>query len=246
MEKGRKGKIEAEESSWRGYIEKPLAAQCFIIKTRQKREMDLPSIFHNISFAPVVNNLGTIIGGTIIALAPFVAKWWEKKSKIIFNSFNENVQTRMKIKNVMQEILIRFQAQRVAIFNYHNGDYSRSGFPFDYVSIVYEEVDQNTAAAMPNFQKLPISMFTNLLDRLVKCEKTDGHTHEELSSSTGDTRQQLIAYGTDTMYHFLQSNYAKDGVVSIAFARPHKLTDEEIEWTRFKVKELYRLQNSLK
>lgn len=190
-------------------------------------------------------SIGTIIGATVIALAPTISKWWTKKSKTVFGRFNKNIATRAKIKEIIIEILHHFQAQRISIYNYHNGDYSRSGFPFDYVSIVYEEVDANTAPIIQNFQKLPISMFTDLLESIIKNEKEGYVMQSSIATLQGDVQQQLIAYGCDTVYHFPHTHKIEDGGVSIIFARPKTLQKEEIEWTKFKVKELYRLQNSL-
>lgn len=189
-------------------------------------------------------NIGTIIGATIIALAPTVTKWWEKKSKVIFGRFNKNIETRLKIKEILTELLHRFQAQRVAIFNYHNGDYSRSGFPFDYVSIVYEQVDHNTVPLIENFQKLPISMFTELLDTIVRNEKS-GFVMQSVETETGDALMQLKAFGVNTGYYFILTPKTQDGVLTLSFSNKIRLTDEDIQWVKYKVKELHHLQDKL-
>jgi hypothetical protein len=192
-------------------------------------------------------SIGIVVGGVVVALAPTISDWWKNKSRDIFNRFDKNVKIRLKIKETTKEILNRFQAQRVVIFNYHNGDYSKSGIPFDYVSIIYETTDSNTTPIMQNFQKLPISLFTTMLNDIVDNQSVGYLKHcIDEENIDEETKQQMIAYGTHTVYHFIFSNQAKDGVISVNFVRNHKLDEEEINWMRYKTKELYRLQMSIK
>lgn len=189
-------------------------------------------------------NIGTVLGAAAIVLAPHVTKWWQKKSKTMFDNFNKNAAARHELKELMREVLHRFQAQRVAVFNYHNGDYSKSGFPFDYVSAVYEVTDRNTQPIIERFQKLPISMFTESLTEIIKNEARGVTVTDR--NSPAEVRSQMEDYGFSTVYHFGLTQKALDGVVSVCFTAATQLSEADVEWLRHKVREMYQLQKALK
>lgn len=193
----------------------------------------------------LVENFGAIIGATIIAFFPYVVEAYKKNSKIWFGHFRRNVNTREKMNVLLHDMLIKFTAQSIRVYSYHNGDYSKSGIPFDYVSMVFEKTDRNTLEIMHSFQKMPISIFNDTLFSIMH-STTVGFLCHSVRSVEGEQRQQLLAYGCDTCYHFILTNDIKDGVVSLNFSKEKNMTQEDIDYIKWQLKEFYILQRKLK
>ena len=62
-----------------------------------------------------------------------------------------------RIANELKDLLIRLNADRAAIMEFHNGTYNASGLPFVYGDMVYEEVSPNVPYASDEFKNFNLS-----------------------------------------------------------------------------------------
>lgn len=113
----------------------------------------------------VLKSAGVFLGGVLATITPYLVSWIKKK----FDKSNEgkafldNAEHRIKINEILVEIRALTGANRVALVEYHNGNSTITGLPFNYASMTYERTDQTTREMMRNFQKIPISPICELL-----------------------------------------------------------------------------------
>lgn len=195
--------------------------------------------------AEIYKNVGLFLAITAGFALPYAITWYKKSAKRFFNVFNKNNELRAKINSIIDEVRIRLQSQAVRVFAYHNGVYSKSGFPFDYCSIVYEKTDDNTKDIMSGMQHLPISMFSDLLTVIIAYEE-DGFVRQSQKNVTGAALQQLIAYNAFTVYHFLLNGKTEDGVMSVIFSGDVTLNQREIDWCKYRAHEIFLNEKKLK
>lgn len=62
-----------------------------------------------------------------------------------------------RIANELKSLLIRLDADRAAILEFHNGTYNASGLPFVYGDMVYEEISPNVSYASDEFRNFNLS-----------------------------------------------------------------------------------------
>lgn len=192
-------------------------------------------------------NIGIILSALILGLWRPLSEWLKTQLNSKLQLFNKSIAIKVKVNEILTEMLNRFQAQRTVVYQYHNGDKDQGGVPFMYVSITYEQSDVNTQKIAQNLQKLPIALFAETINDIVKaCSEGKKYLVQHSEQQPEDVEQQMLAYGVTSAYHFLMTDRTQDGVVTISFARHTELDEEELAWAAFKVKEIYRLKKILK
>jgi hypothetical protein len=183
----------------------------------------------------ILESIGTLGGAIIVAVitqvTPPVVKYIKSKTLRARKEeeFKKNLTIRSKINEALIEARVLSSANRSQLLEYHNGDISLNGLPFNYTSMTYESTDVSTKNLMSDFQKVPISPFVNFLLDLDKSKdnflKLQNHHPDE------NINYQMGYYGVKTSYVFKISNNLKDGVVVLDWVEDKKveLTKEQIE-----------------
>ena len=194
----------------------------------------------------VYASLGMIIGGAIVIVTPYIITWIDKrlnKNKEGKN-FILNTSIRAKINEVLIEIRAHTGANRVSIIEYHNGNISTNGLPFNFSSMTYESVDYTTKEQILEFQKIPISPISKFLINI--------HNHPEkyIKIDTDFSDQEIIRlnklYGIYTNYTFKIGDHIKDGVINISWVfEDITLTEEEIEFILTKIIRIHELMSKM-
>lgn len=75
-----------------------------------------------------------------------------------------------KISEVMHEVLNEFDCQWVTLWQYHNGEYSLSGFPFLKISVTHQKFVTGKKGWADGYQRLPTSLIFSpaLFDHTVR------------------------------------------------------------------------------
>lgn len=179
-----------------------------------------------------------------VAVSPAITKWGKDKIKKTGEAFSKNLKIRAEIAALVKEVQIRFDANRVSIFEYSNTEKAINGLPFDYVTMTYEETSHYTEPVGTNIRKIPIGQFAAILIEIDQAEKWVEHT---LDHHNMDVVYNLKAFGVVKEYHFKLTSHIRDGVMTIAFMREVPDFDQEkIEYVKFKCWEIYNLMRKLK
>lgn len=80
----------------------------------------------------------------------------------------ENRKVNEKINKQLRKLLEHANANRVCCFLYHNGGYSINGRSFQKMSMMFEQVDEYTITVMKEFQNMPRSMYSVLIENVAK------------------------------------------------------------------------------
>jgi len=191
-------------------------------------------------------SLGMLIGGALATATPYIINWLKahlNKNKE-GNSFLQNTTTRAKINEALIEIRAHVGANRVSLVEFHNGNISTNGLPFNYSSMTYETVDFTTKEAMMSSQKLPISPISKLLLDIHSCK----NTHLRIGPDFPDEKIVTLNkyYGIETNYIFKIGNHIKDGIINVSWIYEDTvLTDEEVEFISLKVKYIHELMSKM-
>lgn len=191
-------------------------------------------------------SLGMLIGGAVATITPYIISWINKKlnkNKEGY-SFIQNTDIRAKINEVLIEIRAYVGSNRVNIIEYHNGNISTNGLPFNYSSMTYESVDYTTKSQILDLQKIPISPICKLLIDIHNCKQS----YFKIGPDFPD--QEIIRlnkfYGIITNYTFKIGNHIKDGVVNISWVfEDMTLSEEEIEFIIIKIKYIQDLMSKM-
>jgi hypothetical protein len=187
-----------------------------------------------------------LIGGTIATVTSYIISWINKrlnKNKEGKN-FILNTSIRAKINEVLIEIRAHVRANRVNIIEYHNGNVSTNGLPFNFSSMTYESVDYTTKEQILEFQKIPISPISKFLIDI------HNHTEKYIKVGTDFSDQEIIRlnkfHGINTNYTFKIGNHIKDGVINISWVfEDVTLTEEEIEFISIKTIYIHELMSKM-
>ena len=194
----------------------------------------------------IYTSLGMLIGGTIATVTSYIISWINKrlnKNKEGKN-FILNTSIRAKINEVLIEIRAHVRANRVNIIEYHNGNVSTNGLPFNFSSMTYESVDYTTKEQILEFQKIPISPISKFLIDI------HNHTEKYIKVGTDFSDQEIIRlnkfHGINTNYTFKIGNHIKDGVINISWVfEDVTLTEEEIEFISIKTIYIHELMSKM-
>ena len=191
-------------------------------------------------------SLGMLIGGAIATMTPYIISWINKKlnKNKEGHSFIQNTDIRAKINEVLIEIRAYVGSNRVSIIEYHNGNISTNGLPFNYSSMTYESVDYTTKGQILDFQKIPISPICKLLIDIHNCKQS----YLKIGPEFPD--QEIIRlnkfYGINTNYTFKIGDHIKDGVVNVSWVfEDITLSEEEIEFIVIKIKYIQDLMSKM-
>jgi hypothetical protein len=176
----------------------------------------------------ILESAGTLVGAIIVAVITQVTPPLVKYIKSKINKgkkgeeFKRNLTVREKINEALVELRILSNANRVYILEYHNGDVSLSGLPFNYSSMTYENTDVSTKNMITEFQKVPISPVANFL---VSLDNTlEGYSSIQENNTNSLLSQHMNYYGVATTYTFKISNHIKDGVIGLDWVNEEGVT----------------------
>lgn len=194
----------------------------------------------------IYTSLGMLLGGAIATITPYIITWINKKLKRDKEgkSFILNTNIRAKINEVLIEIRAHVGANRVSIIEYHNGNVSTNGLPFNYSSMTYESVDFTTKEQIIDFQKIPISPISKLLIDIHNCNKTYLKIGPDFSDEEVIKLNKF--YGITTNYSFKIGDHIKDGVINVSWVfEDTTLSEEEIEFISIRARHIQDLMSKM-
>ena len=169
-----------------------------------------------------LENIGVIIGGIIIYVAPKIESFLKKRVKR--SSFVSNLEVAKDIAQELDHLVVKLDASRVCIIDYHNGTSNYAGIPFNFASMSYEARDPNVYPILPTFQSVPISPMVKML--LSLNESKDGYVKTTDSGPDQDLNILQKVHGTQCSYNFKIGPNLVDGVLSINWNTRHADLDK--------------------
>jgi len=197
--------------------------------------------------AEILKNIGVMLGGIIAAIAPYVVKWLSKRLKKDEEGkdFLSNTQCRTWINEALVDIRATVGANRVSLVEYHNGNTTINGLPFNYASMTYEKTDSTTKDLLTTYQKIPISQLCEVL--LEIHNSLDGYIKIGQDYANKTIVELNNYYGVETMYVFRIGSHIKYGTVHLMWINEDpELTEEDLDKVHFKVMYINDLMSRMK
>jgi hypothetical protein len=190
-----------------------------------------------------LENIGVIIGGCIIYVAPKIETYFKKKKK--GSNFISNLKVSEQISKELDHILVKYGASRVSVIEYHNGTSSYAGIPFNFASMSYEAHDPNIYPMLGEFQAVPISPMVNML--LTLNNSTAGYIRTTDQDSDKDMNIIQKVYGTICSYNFKMGVNISEGVLSISWNNKlANLTQDDIDDIKVSIYRIRSLTSKIK
>lgn len=198
---------------------------------------------------PFVKIAGTFVSGIILKLfgnkiKNFFVKLFSSKEERLGEIFLTNTEIRAEIQDIIIEIRALSRCNRAAIIEYHNGEESHNGLPFNYGSMTWEKTDSTTKDIKLIYQKVPIGSIAKTLITLHN--KLDGFMLINDQYEDDEMKESMNHLGTKTSYIFRITNHVKDGIVNISFLKDATLDEETIKLIKDRVLTIKELMKKMK
>lgn len=115
----------------------------------------------NVIIAFITGVLGPI---TVILLKNHLDKRKEKKPDMVLDALEISKLVNDKLDDIREE----FNCDRVWVSQFHNGgNFYPTGKSMAKFSLLYETVGRDTTSIQPNFQNIPVNLFSKVLNKLL-------------------------------------------------------------------------------
>tara|TARA_R110000868_G_scaffold153065_2_gene378383 strand:+ start:303 stop:935 length:633 start_codon:yes stop_codon:yes gene_type:complete len=196
--------------------------------------------------SPVAEYAVLVVTLFIVTLVrPFLSEKITRLRKKLMRSFTESLEIRSKINDILFELMINYEANRVCLFEYSNSEKSIAGISFEFINITAERCDRHTASIMHEFQKMPVAAFS---DQLLGIIKSSGINMIDVNTASEDTAYSLRSYGMTGAVNLRITNKIEDGVVTLFYSgeNPKYPDPQDVFSIKAKLYELHHLMARLK
>jgi hypothetical protein len=173
---------------------------------------------------------GPVLG---IIIKHYLDKRKEELDKKKIDPVKEAAKNHVVIDNKLDELIEKYDADRVWIAQFHNGGhFYPTGQSIQKFTIFYETVSLNTQSIRQNFQSIPISLFSKSINRLVDNEHIAIIDFKDETVATYGLKYIAEETGCKSGYLFaIKSIDGKFiGILGLDYTkRKNKLTDDEMK-----------------
>lgn len=146
-----------------------------------------------------------------------------------FDKFENYAENANKIQIQIYHLLQSLKADRISIYEFHNGGKNIAGVEFKKCTNMYEAVSLETAPIVKDMQNLPIGV-NPLWSQILLDDKIIIPSSEDLEDSF--LREYLIRQSIKTYYSIKLTDYSKSPVGFITLENYHRanpLTEEQLK-----------------
>jgi hypothetical protein len=169
----------------------------------------------------MTEDLLKVVGYALIALTPYIYERIKSFLKNKGDYLSKNLKIRRQIRDITKEIRIHTEANRTAIFEFSNTEKSTAGFPFEFVTMTYEEVDATVVPVKDRFQKVSIG---GMLDwfQPFEVEKLRFVVFQNDDPQVPDVvRFRMRELSISTIILFKITDKIKNGMLVLHFTHPY-------------------------
>lgn len=180
-------------------------------------------------------NVGKVLAGALIVLVPLGVKYIRRKAAESHFT-HRKLDSASLINNRVIEMRAKLNVDRVAIFEFSNGEKTVTGFPFLYSTMTFERVADSVASMKEQFNKVPASWFAALNGFLVNAAARYAIFYangaaivDGVKMETPDAANIIKGYHISTNALFKISADIGDGLLAISdHNREIEFTEEEL------------------
>ena len=180
----------------------------------------------------------TSITALIVAISTLIKNMIEAKKNLIPNKVKSQSSINMNIIKLLEEAKEYFRADRIQVYDYHNGGHFANGRSALKVSCTYEVVRNGIKNCQQELQGIPLTFIAQFNDKLLKEKTLHVKDIEEIKDSMPFTYQIKNNQGIKTFYDIILNNKQGDpiGFLAIQYNNQDIQISEEDENEIFKFK----------
>ena len=158
----------------------------------------------------------TSITALIVAISTLIKNMIEAKKNLIPYKVKSQSSINMNIIKLMEEAKEYFRADRIQVYDYHNGGHFANGRSALKVSCTYEVVRNGIKSCQQELQGIPLTFIAQFNDRLLKEETMYIKDVEEIKDSMPFTYQIKNNQGIKSFYDIILNNKNGDPIGFLA------------------------------
>ena len=170
-----------------------------------------------------------IIAAVLLVLSPQIEKWTVKKYRRLVRQMQKNRKYESEISRIIEIMQHRFGAMRVIIWSYFNGIKNVVGQPGEFLSITYEETNDNVQPIADEFKMIPTTLWK---DAIADVENHKGVLQIDIDHARDDMRYYMHKYHIERTYQKkIDESDLGQGLITIDFpSRSHTLSLRDMEF----------------
>lgn len=198
--------------------------------------------------ASIINIIGLV---TIGVVAHFYKKWdTERKKKNAINRYDNQLDYRVKIDELVDKIQAVSNASRVNVFEYSNTEKSIGGACKLFVSCTSESLDRFTKSIWDEFQHKPITRVLRVIIQRIK-KSQDLYLKITVNQEDFEIKNAFQQYGTQICYNFKLGEEVWDsGILTMSWignpdVEPKDLSTEQLKYVLLYIEDIKKIKEEL-
>ena len=181
----------------------------------------------------------TSITALIVAISTLIKNMIEAKKNLIPYKVKSQSSINMNIIKLMEEAKEYFRADRIQVYDYHNGGHFANGRSALKVSCTYEVVRNGIKSCQQELQGIPLTFIAQFNDRLLNEKTMYIKDVEEIKDSMPFTYQIKNNQGIKSFYDIILNNKNGDPIGFLAIQYNNQdiriLEEDKKEILKFKL-----------
>lgn len=125
---------------------------------------------------------------------------FESKDKHFKDNFKYSLESSKIINGILDKLLYDLNADRIYIFQYHNGGSNIEGIPFARCSNTHERCEVGVTPHIQNYQNLPLAMYGFRTDLIIKGDIIEVHDLSTLKDTDKSAYNLLKSQNIKSLY----------------------------------------------
>ena len=180
----------------------------------------------------------TSITALIVAISTLIKNLIDAKKNLIPTKVKSQSSINMKIIELMEDGKERFRADRIQVYDYHNGGHFANGRSALKVSCTFEAVRTGVCPCQQELQGIPLTFIAKFNDTLLKNETLFVNDLEEIKDSMPFTYQIKYAQGIKSFYDIILNNNKGEPIGFLGI----QYNNNDIGLSEEDKKEIYKLK----
>jgi hypothetical protein len=176
----------------------------------------------------------------IISFCVYVFKNYILKDELDNISFENQILFNQRITEKISELRTKMRADRIAIFQFHNGEYFNSSNSILKLTMTHEVVREGVSKIIKDFKNILVSEYPVLCQKLLQENKYFIDNLKSLSDDENEIKADMLNYGIGSMYYMRLNDINTNmiGFICISFRDElddnHEINDTDDFYAEFK------------
>jgi len=181
----------------------------------------------------IVNHFIALLAPVVMLATPLATLWWkrvlDKKDKLPHN-ISIAVAKNKRLEDLCHTLQVKLDAQRVAVWLFHNGGYFYTHDPIQKLTMVCEQNAEGIEPVLHKFQAQPISIFQRNLEKLADNKYFFEYNELQYNDSLS-VLNQMYQITSSAFFKLRNKEDYFAGILAIGYDHHHNIDSSEVAMT---------------